>query len=246
MSLQRVYRYPSLDDLATSMAGRLAQRLVELQQGQEKVHLALTGGRTAVSLYEAFAVLAQATALDASRIELWWTSERYVPTTDPNRNSTRALSILARTMTFQPSQVHPMPSSTGTSDPDEAAYDYAAELVGVQFDICLLGMGTDGHIAAIYPDHPSMHLQAETNLLAIGVTDAPLPPSERITVTMKAINRSNEVWLMASGAQKADVVARAIQADQTLPAGLVHGASATNWFLDAQAAAKLPYYRCEF
>lgn len=246
MSGQRIYRYRTLDDLATSMAGRLAQRLVELQGEQDRVHLALTGGNTAVPMYSAFATLAQATALDASKLELWWSSERYVPTTDQQRNSTAALSLLAGNMSMVSSQVHPMPSSTGTSDPDEAAYVYAEELGDVVFDICLLGIGHDGHIASIYPGHPSLKVQSETSLLALGVTNAPTAPHERVTLTLNAINRSREVWLLAAGAAKAEIVARALKHDPSLPAGLVHGATATNWFLDSAAAALLPYHRCQF
>lgn len=246
MSVERVYRYRTAEDLATSMAGRLAHRMVELQAEHGRVHLALTGGSTAVPMYEAFATLAQATSLDASNLELWWTSERYVPTTDQRRNSTKALSLLARTVTMVSSQVHPMPSSTGTSDADEAAFIYANELGDVQFDICLLGIGRDGHVAAIYPDHPSLEVQSETSLLAMGVSDAPEPPHERLTLSLNAINRSREVWLVASGEAKSEIVARALQHDPQLPAGLVHGASATNWFLDAEAAQLLPYYRCQF
>lgn len=246
MSVERVYRYRSRDELATSMAARLVQRIVELQATKDRVQLALTGGSTSVPLYEAFATLAQATALDPAKLELWWTSERYVPTTDRQRNSTRALSLLARTLSLVSAQVHPMPSSTGTSDPDEAAYVYATELGEVIFDICLLGIGRDGHVAAIYPDHPSLNVQSETTLTVVGVSDAPNPPTERVTLTMNAINRSNEVWLLASGAPKQAIVARALQHDPALPAGLVHGAHSTHWFLDQDAAAGLPYYRCAF
>ena len=247
MSLQRIYRYRSLDELTVSMAGRLAKRLSELQQQKERVHLALTGGTTAMALYESLARLAQATPLDPSRLELWWTSERYVPTTDQMRNATRALTVLARTLPFVPSQVHPMPSSTGTMDSDEAAYAYSKELADVTFDICLLGLGVDGHVASIYPNHPSLQVQSETNLSVVGVTNAPIEPSERITLTLKTFNKSNEIWLLASGEEKADVVARAVvHHDPLLPAGLVHGASATYWFLDRGAASKLPYYHCRF
>lgn len=231
--------------MATSMAARLAQRMVELQETQDRVHLALTGGGTAVALYQALATLAQATRLDPSRIELWWSSERYVPTTDPMRNSTRALSLLARTLPVVSSQVHPMPSTTGTSDADEAAYLYANELGATEFDICLLGVGPDGHVASLFPNHESFTVQSETSQLAIGVTDAPVDPPERITLTLKAINRSHEVWLMASGDRKSEVVARAVQHDPALPAGMVHGSDATYWFLDAGAATRLPYFRCQ-
>lgn len=246
MGLQRVFRYRSLEELAVSMAGRLAQRLVELQSQKDRVQLALTGGTTALAVYESFATLAQATDLDPEKLELWWTSERYVPTTDQLRNATQALSVLARTLPFVSAQVHPMPSSTGSSDPDEAAYDYSHELGAVTFDICLLGLGADAHVAAIYPDHPSLELQAETTLSVVGVTGAPSAPAERVTLTLNTINKSTEIWLMAAGPEKADAVAWGVGHDPNRPAGLVSGVSATYWFVDQQAAAKLPHHRCQF
>jgi len=246
VSLERVCRYRGLRELTISMAGRLVQRLADLQAEKPVVHMALTGGATVQPMYAALGNLAQTTALDPSRLELWWNSERYVPTTDLRRNSTQALTQIARSLPIVSAKVHPMPSSTGTSDPDEAAYIYAKELGDVTFDICLLGVGCDGHVASIYPDHPSMRLQSETTLSAIGVTNAPRDPPERVTLTLNTINRSSEVWLLASGTQKADIIARALRHDQTIPAGLVHGADTTYWFLDLEAAEKLPYYHCRF
>ena len=61
---------------------------------------------------------------------------------------------------------------------------------------------------------------------------------------MLFMKRSSEVWLLATGTAKADVVARAVQHDPVLPAGLVHGAEATYWFLDAAASRRLRYHRC--
>lgn len=243
MSLQRIYRYRSLDELTVSMAGRLAKRLSELQQQKERVHLALTGGTTALALYESLARLAQATPLDPSRLELWWTSERYVPTTDQMRNATRALTVLARTLPFVPSQVHPMPSSTGTMDSDEAAYAYSKELADVTFDICLLGLGEDGHVASIFPGHPSF---AETTHTVIGVNDSPKPPSSRISLTVPTLSRSREVWFLVAGAEKADAVGRAYRGDPELPGGVVRGRERTLWLVDRAAGAGIPYHECTF
>ena len=246
MGLQRVHRYRDLGELSTGMAGRLARRIVELQATKDRVHIALPGGHTARALYEALAALAPATALDPAGLELWWTSERYVPPTDLERNSTQALSILARPNQLVSAPVHPMPSDTGSSDPSEAAYAYAKELGDADFDICLLGVGCDGHVASIYPDHPSMKDQGEKGLRVIGVTEAPIPPAERISISVGTINRSSEVWLMAAGSDKARAVARGVSHDPQVPVGLVHGVDATYWFVDKTAAGELPYHHCEF
>ncbi|WP_062377701.1 6-phosphogluconolactonase [Demequina pelophila] len=74
---------------------------------------------------------------------------------------------------------------------------------------------------------------------AVAVTDSPKPPPERVSLTLTAINRAKRVWIVAAGAEKADVAARALGGDAALPAAHVHGAQETLWLLDAKAAAKI-------
>jgi 6-phosphogluconolactonase len=107
------------------------------------------------------------------------------------------------------------------------------------FDVHLLGVGPEGHINSLFPDSPAVH---ETTRLVVGVEDSPKPPPLRITLTLPAIQRSREVWMMVSGAEKADAVAAAIGgADPvSVPAAGAVGREDTVWFLDTQAAAKLP------
>lgn len=233
--------------LTRGVAGALARRIVELQATQDKVHLALTGGTTAKIVHEAFAALSPATSLDPAKLELWWTSERYVPTTDPSRNSTAALAVLARSMAIVSSQTHPMPTTSSTSDPHQAALQYSAEIGEQEFDICMLGLGDDGHVAAIFPNHPSMTdaMDAPASTRAIGVVDAPIAPPERMTLTFNQLNKSHEIWMFASGSDKADALARAIARDPQIPASHVSGREKTQWFVDEAAAQLLPYYDCE-
>ena len=88
-----------------------------------------------------------------------------------------------------------MPASDGGLDLDQAAEAYARELGDVIFDICLLGMGPDGHVASIFPEHPSSYAEGEV----IPVRASPKPPPERISLTLPVINRSHEVWFVVSG-----------------------------------------------
>lgn len=245
MSMQRIHRYADAGELAAGMAGRLALRLADLQREQDRVHLALAGGRTALAIYRTFASLGRSTGIDTRRLEIWWVSECWVPTTNPHRVSTEALSVLVA-MLPNASQVHSMPSSIGTNDPDDAAFSYATELGDTIFDICLLGIGSDGSVAGLFPNHPGLELAGETNLSVIGVTNLPVEPAEQITLSLRAINRSREVWFMASGARKAAAVQGAIEGDQALPAARVDGSVATHWYLDEEAAAGLPRFHCRF
>lgn len=238
----RVVRLPSAALVSEVVARRLLQRLIELQRTRPIVHVCLTGGNAANAMYERFAELAKGSELDASKLQLWWGDERFLPATHPDRNSLQAVSRLARTVSIKSADTHMMAAQDGRKDPHECAAEYEAELDGTHFDITLLGIGEDGHTASLFPDHPSSEA---TSRLVIGVTDAPKAPAERITLTLAALNRSDEIWVIATGAAKASPVARALGGDERLPATGVRAETATIWFLDDEAAGGLPeQYRC--
>jgi hypothetical protein len=106
------------------------------------------------------------------------------------------------------------------------------------FDVHLLGMGGEGHVNSLFPDTPAVR---ETHRMVVGVPDSPKPPPRRITLTLPAVRRSRDVWLVVSGAAKADAVARAVAgADPVdLPAAGAIGLQNTLWLLDAAAARGL-------
>lgn len=244
MSFQRVARLSDAAELADVVAHRFLARIVGLQATQEVVHVCLTGGTTANLVYERFADLVPGSGLDVSRLQLWWTDERFVPATDPDRNSLQAVTRLARTLEVNSATTHTMPAADGRLDAHQCASEYAAELGETHFDITLLGVGEDGHVGSIFPNHQSFEATTKT---VIGVTESPKPPAERITLTLAALTRTDELWFIANGTSKADVVARSIQGDISLPAAHPKGSNATYWFIDQEAAADLPQqYRCEF
>ena len=237
----RVVRFTTADELAEAVAGQLLDRLISRQSAGD-VHLCLTGGRIANRMYEALANLAEGSGLDSGRLHLWWGDERFVPLTDPDRNATQSIGILARTIHFAPGQTHPMPARDGQRDAGEAAFAYAQDLGDTVFDVCLLGMGEDGHVASLFPGHPSF--VQPTSAAVIGVADSPKPPAERMSLTVSAINRSRAVWMLVSGEAKSEAVARALGGDDSLPARAVGGTEETFWYLDAEAASLLPRYNC--
>ena len=136
-----------------------------------------------------------------------------------------------------------MPAADGIADNDASATAYAKELGDTRFDITLLGMGVDGHVASIFPNHPSFGDQAHS---VIGVNDAPLGPPSRISMTVDTLNRSHEVWYLVAGEDKAKAVAESVAGDPDIPAGVVRGTDATLWLLDRSAAGLLPYHSCSF
>lgn len=240
---EHIHRYATPDDLAHGIASVLLDRLVALQTGDRIAQLCLTGGRIANRVYASLGTMVEGSPLDPARLELWWGDERFLPTEDPDRNAGPTLAILAGHFPLDPARTHPMPGADGLIDNVASAATYAKELGDTVFDICLLGMGPDGHVASIFPDHPSF---AETSQVVIGVDDSPKPPSERISLSLPALNRSREIWFLVSGADKADAVARSVGGDPTIPAGATRGTEKTHWFLDRDAASGLAYHQCRF
>lgn len=239
----RVVRLPKPRDVVHLVAERLLENIVELQAKQGEVHICLTGGTTANAMYEVFAELAATSEIDATRLHFWWGDERFVPATDPARNSLQALERLARTIPIHSAHIHMMAAQDGRKDSHESASVYENELGNTEFDITLMGLGTDGHCASIFHDHPSFE---PTNRLVIGVEDSPRPPSDRITLTFNALNRSQYVWFLATGEQKAKALQAVLGGDESLPATHVQGRRGTIWFVDEQAASALPQqYKCE-
>ncbi|MEA5054965.1 MAG: 6-phosphogluconolactonase [Propionicimonas sp.] len=237
----QVVRYLDSDDLVDRVARRLLDALIGYQPDDRVAQICLTGGRIALRLYTRLGELVEDSSLDPSRLELWWGDERFLPTDDPDRNAGPTLAALAGHFALDPSRTHPMPAADGVIDAGASAATYAKELGQTRFDICLLGMGPDGHVASIFPGHPS---EEPTSQTVIGVSDSPKPPPERISLTLPTLSRSDQVWFVVSGPDKADAVARAVVGDETLPAGRVHGEQATVWLIDQDAAAQLPYFAC--
>lgn len=238
----QVIRYADSADLANRVAERLLNTLIDLQGSDRVAQLCLTGGGIAQQIFAKLGELVAGSGLDPKRLELWWGDDYFVATDDPQRNAGPTLALLARHFSLDSARTHPMPGADGVIDAGAAAATYAKELGQTRFDLCLLGMGTDGHVASIFPDHPSGE---PTSQAVIGVSDSPTPPAERISLTIPRINESAQVWFLVSGAPKAAAVSRSLAGDQELPAARVAGQERTLWLVDQAAAAELPYYDCQ-
>jgi 6-phosphogluconolactonase len=226
------------DEVAEALAARLMARLVEIQRERRTPQVALTGGRIATKAYQRLAAEGARSAVDWSRVEFWWGDERFVPADDPDRNAKQALDLLAGPLQLGRDRVHQMPANDSGVDLDRAAEDYARELGSTVFDVCLLGMGPDGHVASIFPEHPSSYETGDV----IAVRSSPKPPPERISLTLPVINRSREVWFLVSGADKAAAAKMALlgAGPVQVPAAGVSAAGRTLWLMDREAASELP------
>ncbi|WP_457031399.1 6-phosphogluconolactonase [Kitasatospora sp. P5_F3] len=233
--------------MAQAAAARLITRIVDAQAARGTASVVLTGGRNGNALLGAIAASPARDAVDWARLDLWWGDERFVAAADPDRNAVQARAELLDAVPLDPARVHEMPASDGVdgSDVEAAAARYAEELTKAgrgrvpAFDVLLLGVGPDTHVASLFPGHPGVR---ETELSVVGVRGAPKPPPTRISLTLPAIRAAREVWLLAAGEDKADAVALALTGPGEIqaPASGAYGTARTLWLLDRTAAAKIP------
>jgi 6-phosphogluconolactonase len=230
--------YDDAGALSAAIATRLLERLEDVQATGRIPQIGLTGGAIADEMHRELARLAGDSSVDWSRVEVWWGDERYVPADSPDRNALQARSALLDALPLDPARVHEMPSAE-SGDLEAAAASYGDEVRASgsgAFDVVMLGVGPDGHVASLFPGSPQLDVD---DRIAVAVTDSPKPPPERISLTFAALNRTEAVWFLVSGGGKADAVAAALAgADKhDIPATGVTGMSETLWLIDEAAGA---------
>ena len=209
-------------------------------------HVALAGGRTPRAVYERLA-LDGAPAIDWARVHVWFGDERLVGPDHADSNYGMAHGALLGRVAIPAGQVHRIAGESASTA--IAADAYARELTRTfalaagempVLDVMLLGIGADGHTASLFSRSPALH---ERTRLAVGV-EAPAAPAQRVTLTLPVIEAARAVVVLASGADKADAVARALADDGDPDACPVRRlrphAGTVTWHLDAAAASKLP------
>jgi len=241
---------PDADQLARSVASALVARLAAAQAVHGTASVVLTGGGIGTAVLQRVSDLAaepEHAVVDWTLVDVWWGDERFVPADDPERNELGGRDALLDPVGVPDSRVHPIPASdAGFGTPEEAADWYAGQLAAAapegrdlpRFDVLLLGMGPEGHVASIFPDSPAVSDERPV----VAVRDCPKPPPTRVSLGFPAITSAEEVWLLVSGDGKAEAVARALRGAERaeLPAAGARGRRATRWLLDEPAASLLP------
>ena len=236
-STQIIETYPDTETLVAEVGDRLVLAITAAIADRGQAAIVLTGGGTGISLLKH--VGAHDSAIDWPNVHIFFGDDRFVPADDDERNDKQAREALLGHVDIPAGNVHSMAASDGEfgDDMDAAARAYEGVLPAV-FDVHLLGMGGEGHVNSLFPHTPAV---AEQTRLVVGVEDSPKPPPRRITLTLPAVKRAREVWLVVSGAAKADAVAEAIggASPDDVPAAGAIGSESTVWLLDTEAASKL-------
>lgn len=204
---------------------------------RERFTVALSGGSVADAL---FPRLARA-AVDWSRVEIFFCDERAVPPSDPESNYGRARSVWFDVARIPASNVYRMKADGRNLDAAAMAYaDDITRLLGEppHLDMALLGVGEDGHVCSLFPNHP---LLVEQQRWVAAVTDSPKPPPKRLTLTLAALAAVRLIVVAAFGDGKAAVIREALDdRESTLPLALVlRRAQNAMILLDAEAGRLL-------
>lgn len=236
--------FADTDALVAAAGDRLAAAITAAIEQRSLAMIVLTGGGTGIALLKRVGTH----PVDWARVHLFWGDDRFVPHDDDERNEKQAREALLDHIDIPAANIHPMAPSDGEfgDDIEAAARAYEDVLAATagsgaptpQFDVHLLGMGGEGHINSLFPHTAAVR---EADRMVVGVDDSPKPPPQRITLTLPAVRRSRQVWLVVSGEAKAEAVAAAVHgADPVdVPAAGARGSEKTMWLLDSAAASRL-------
>jgi 6-phosphogluconolactonase len=207
--------HPDKGALATQSAERALTVLVGAQAERGEATVVLTGGSMGSAVLAALAASPRRDEVEWSRVNVWWSDERFVAEDSPERNCVQAVEALGGALVLNPDRVHYMGSTDEFATAEDAAFDYRRELAAAadaelrseafpRFDLSLLGLGPDGHVASLFPGLPHVH---EEDATVLGVHGSPKPPPDRISMTLPLVNAADRVWFLVAGADKAGAVA---------------------------------------
>ena len=231
--------------LGPAAAEQVAQIATEAAAQRGRFTVAFSGGSLPAILCPPLISEPLRSQMDWSAWHVAWADERFVPLSDPESNYRLVREHLFDHVPIPTNQIFPL--NEAENNVETAAVAYQAQLAGLfhgaigqfpHFDLILLGMGPDGHVASLFPHHPQLR---ERERWIVSISDSPKPPPQRITFTLPLLNAARHVLFIVTGSNKAEKVQAALNRAPSAdtPASLVQPIDGeVTWYLD-QAAGKL-------
>ncbi|GAA1791359.1 6-phosphogluconolactonase [Leucobacter iarius] len=230
---------------AAALTERIVERLIGvLRRAQEDGRipvLVLTGGSMGKASLAGIAAHRDRGLVDWRRVRVLWGDERWLPAGDAERNDQLADDLLFGSVDFDPALVHRVAAADAGLSLDDAAAAYAELIAELdRIDLALNGVGPDGHLCSLFPGRDDLLRDDDAQPLAIAVRESPKPPPERVSLSFRALDRVERLWLLAAGAEKAPAIARVRSADdpEPLPAGRARGTVETVLWADEAALGR--------
>ncbi len=237
-----VHIYSSVDLAIRSVADYFVQSVHNAVTEKGYAYVVLTGGNSPKKLYSMLASDEYREQLDWSKIFFFFGDERYVSFTDADHNGAMVKRLLFDPLQIQETNIFYINTAL---PPEESAKEYELKVRSifmnkpVQFDMVLLGLGSNAHTASLFPFTEVLN-ETEALVKSIYVDEL---KAYRITLTAPAINSANEIAFLVFGADKAEAVFNVMEGERDaarFPGQLIKpGTGAGHWFLDEAAAARL-------
>lgn len=232
--------FPDLNALSRAALEELLRVMRDAIKDRGRFAIALAGGNTPAKMYALWAEAGNhGVSTPWDKVHLFWGDERYVPADSPLSNYRMTREMLIEKVPIPAANVHPMP--TELREPERAAEAYEAELRGFfgsaapAFDVQLLGLGVEGHVASLFPGSPAL----DENRRWVMAVEAPAKPPERLTLTPAVLNRGRNTFFLVAGENKREILAslRSEPAGKPseYPAGIIRPEGRALWFLDKAA-----------
>jgi 6-phosphogluconolactonase len=237
------------DDLAAHAAGLIIRTLADAISARGRAMLVLSGGTTPFKTYALLSQSAWRDRIDWTRTYIFFGDERFVPMDDPISNFAMAQRLLLEPVSVPPENAFPVPTQLASADAAARVYAdtinmaFGAGEAGEppRFDLIVLGLGADGHTAALFPGAESLWVD-DRWVVASPPGKLP-PPVDRITMTFPVLNAARAVLFLVSGATKAavlhDVLEGKRRREECPAAGVAPKNGAVYWFVDRAAAGRL-------
>lgn len=232
---------PTDKELTADVARRLVAYANQCVAERGQFTFALSGGSTPTALYKLLTTAPWRAQMPWKNIIILFGDERAVPHDDPRSNYQMAAQALLYKVGILPENIWRLRGEA--ENLDEAAQEYEKRLHDLDdvIDLTLLGMGPDGHTASLFPLSPVL---TEMQRLCVSTPEAPLDPQvRRLTLTYSAINASRQVWVLVTGASKAERLQQVLEGEHQphqLPIQGVHPWDGDLvWMLDSAAANQL-------
>ncbi|MFP1676781.1 MULTISPECIES: 6-phosphogluconolactonase [Gardnerella] len=253
-----VYGYNNPDVLSAVAAQRLAILLMESQANVQNLdkpfHLLITGGTDSIRMFQMLASNPLLTVIDWDLVHIWWADERFVAYDSEDRNARKTrealLDLLTSHKALAESHIHEMPADERSAEEiaaasdaendailDAAARDYEEEITGLLgpepvFDLAILGMGPDAHMASLFPGLPQVNNRER---IVVGVNHSPKLPPMRLSLTVPVLAHSRRTWFLTAGAEKGAALMNSLSGanNPEYPASFANGTEEISWLTTA-------------
>ena len=232
--------FPDLDSLSRAAMDETLAIIRDAVAQRGRFAIALSGGHTPAKMYELWAAAPYRDQTPWDRVHLFWGDERYVAQDDPLSNFRMTRETLISRVPIPTANVHPVPTLPGP--PEKSAEAYELELrkffgaAPPEFDLQLLGLGPEGHVASLFPGTPALE-EKQRWVMAV---EAPAKPPLRLTLTPVVLNQGRNSFFLVAGNDKREIVSALRNEPDAkpsqYPAGRIRPTGRVLWFLDQAAA----------